>query len=87
MEDKKQPQANVNLNIENTPVLYVDNVFWNVSPDGVMLNFGQSIMGSGGVRIVSRVGMSREFIKRFIVDLGKNLALTEGHGQTGKVRS
>ncbi len=87
MEDKKPIQANVNLNIESTPVLYADNVYWNVSPDGVILNFGQSIMGSGGVRIVSRVGMSREFVKRFIADLGKNLALTEGHGQTGKAKS
>lgn len=85
--DEKQPQANINLNLENTPVLYVDNIYWNISPDGVMLNFGQSIMGSNGIKVVSRVGMNREFLKRFIVDLGKNLALTEGHGQTGKPKS
>ncbi len=87
MDEEKQAQANINLNLENTPVLYADNIFWNISPDGVMLNFGQSIMGSGGVKVVSRVGMSREFVKRFIADLGKNLALTEGHGQTGKAKS
>lgn len=87
MDKNQPPQGNINLNVETTPVLYIDNVFWNITPDGVVLNLGQSIMGPQQVKIIARIGMSREFSKRFISDLGKNLALTEGQGQTGKAKS
>ena len=88
MEDKIQSaKGNVNLNIDNTPVFFTDNVMWNISPYGIVLNFGQSIMGSGQIKITNRVGMSREFMKKFLADLGKNIALTEGQGQTGKAKS
>ena len=86
-DQPKQPLGNVNLNIDTTPVYYTDTVMWNITPDGVVLNFGQRIMGSEQVKVISRIGMSREFVKQFMADLGKNIALTEVHGQTGKEKS
>lgn len=91
MENKPTPQTpnqgNLNLNIDTTPVFYTDFVNWNITPDGVVLNFGQAIMGSNQIKITSRVGLGRDFLKRFIGDLGKMVALTEGQGQTGKPKS
>ena len=84
MDKKQQSPGNVNLNLDTTPVLYTDNVIWNIAPDGVMLNFAQGILGTNQIRVAARVGMSREFAKRFLSDFGKNLALTEVQGQTGK---
>ncbi len=90
MDDKKQPvpmQGNINLNMDVTPVHYVDFVVWNISGNGVVLNFGHAVMGSNQVKITARVGMSKDFLSRFLSDLGKNLVLTEAQGQTGKQKS
>jgi hypothetical protein len=44
-------------------------------------------MGSNQIKVVSRIGMSREFAKKFVKEFGSNLALTEAQGQTGKAKS
>jgi len=84
--ENKQPvvQGNVNINMDATPVYYTDVIFWNISPHGVVLNFGQVIMGSNQVKIITRVGMSREHAKIFMAGFSKNMVLTEAQGQTGK---
>lgn len=86
-EQNQSQQGNVNLNIDNTPVLYTDVIFWNISPDGIVLNFGQTIMGTNQVKIITRVGMSREHAKKLSDKFGKDIALTETQGQTGKKTS
>ena len=62
--DKKTQENNVNLNVDTTPVYFSDFVVWNISPDGIVVNFGQKIMGTNQTKITSRVGMSREFAKK-----------------------
>ena len=86
MDDKKNqaPQVGVNVNVETTPVLYTDNIFMNANEDGIVLDVGQKLLNTNQVRIVARVGMSREHAKKFVQELGKLLALTTGQTQSGE---
>jgi hypothetical protein len=87
MENQQNPvkqSANINLNVDSTPVFFSDFLLWNISPDGVVLNFAQKILGSNQIKIVARIGMSKDFTKKALNDLSKNIALTEAQGQTGK---
>lgn len=84
MDDKKkQQELAVNINLDTTPILYTDNVIITVNPDGVVLDVTQRLANTNQVRVVSRVGMSREHAKKFTTELGKMLALTEGQAKTG----
>jgi len=83
-EDINQQGPQINLNLETTPVYYTDNIFITTNPDGVVLDIAQRIASTNQVRIVTRIGMSREHAKKFILELGKLLDMTEGKIQTGK---
>jgi hypothetical protein len=86
MDKDIKPEATqmaVNVNLETTPILYTDNVFMSTNPDGLVLDFGQRLSNTNQMRIVSRIGMSREHAKKFVLELGKLLAMTEGQVQTG----
>lgn len=86
MKDNNGSQLplSVDINPETTPILYTDNVFLSTNEDGLVMDVCQS-MGSGNrLRIVSRVGMSRQHAKKFLNELGRLLALTEGKSQTGE---
>jgi len=85
--DKKNEKQNlsVNINLDTTPILYTDNIFMTTNEDGVVLDVGQKIgPSSNQLRIVSRIGMSREHAKKFLKELGNLLAMTEGKKQTGE---
>lgn len=85
--DKKNDKQNVsiNLNLDTTPILYTDNIFMTTNDDGVVLDVGQKIGATTNqLRIVSRIGMSREHAKKFLKELGNLLAMTEGKKQTGE---
>ncbi|MHB8975029.1 MAG: hypothetical protein ACYC4N_31770 [Pirellulaceae bacterium] len=88
MDDQKgKNQKNaqqVNLNLDSTPILYTDNVLMTTNSDGVVLDIAQRVGSTNQVRIVSRVGMSREHAKKLVNELGKLLAMTDGKIQTGK---
>lgn len=88
MEDKKNKNPaqgqQVNLNLDTTPILYTDSVFMTTNPDGLVLDIGQRVASTNQVRIVSRVGMSREHAKKFVNELAKLLTMSEGKIQTGK---
>lgn len=86
MDEKgKKPDAQqVNLNLDTTPVLYTDNILMTANPDGVTLDIAQRVGSTNQMRIVSRVGMSRDHAKKFVNELGKLLAMSEGRIQTGK---
>ena len=86
MQQKKQP-VSVNVNLDTTPILYTDNVFITVNEDGVVLDVCQKLVNAQQLRIVSRVGMSRNHAKKFLNELGKLLAMTEGHIQTGEKKN
>lgn len=82
-ETQKQQLA-VNINLDTTPILYTDNVLMATNPDGLVLDFGQRLSNTNQMRIVSRIGMSREHAKKFVAEMGKLLAMTEGQLQTGQ---
>lgn len=88
MDNKKtnvnQQGIAVNVNLDTTPILYTDNVFMSTNEDGVVLDVCQKLGSSNQLRIVSRIGMSRVQAKKFVSELGKLLAMTEGQKQTGK---
>ena len=88
MDDKKnknQPQdPQINLNLDTTPILYTDSIFMTTNPDGLVLDVGQRVASTNQVRIVSRIGMSKDHAKKFVNELAKLLTLTEGKIQTGK---
>ena len=64
--NQKQNQMNVNINLDTTPILYTDNVLISGSEDGIVLDFGQKVGPTNQVRVVARVGMSREHAKKFL---------------------
>lgn len=77
-------QVGVNINLDQTPILYTDNIFMTATEDGVILNVGQKLLNSNQVRIVARIGMSRTHAKKFVSEIGKLLAMSQGHLQSGK---
>ncbi|MDO8551505.1 MAG: hypothetical protein Q7S03_02390 [bacterium] len=85
-DEKKQgssQQLSVNVNLDTTPILYTDNIFMTTNEDGLVLDVCQKIGPTNQVRIVSRVGMSRNHAKKFLQEMGRLLAMTEGQIQTG----
>ena len=85
MSDNKpnEQQVVVDVNLDITPILYTDNIFMTTNEHGVVLDVMQKLGPTNKMRIVSRIGMSREHAKRFLKELGKLLAMTEGQIQTG----
>lgn len=82
--DKKQEEVKVNVNLDTTPILYTDNIFMTVNEDGVVLDVGQKLGATNQLKIVARIGMSREHAKKFLKEFGNLLAMTEGKKQTGE---
>ena len=83
--DKKQKDGgefNVSVNLDTTPIVYTDSVHMTTNPLGVVLDVMQRVGSTNQVRIVARIGMSREHAKIFAQELAKLLALTEGNAQT-----
>jgi len=87
MDDKtknQQSQVVVDVNLDTTPILFTDNIFMSTNEYGVVLDVMQRIGPSNKMRIVSRIGMSREHAKKFMQEFGKLLVMTEGQIKTGK---
>lgn len=84
MDQKNTAQdISINVNLDTTPVLFTDNVFMTTNEDGVVLDVAQKLGSTNQIRIVSRIGMSRSHAKKFVKELGKLLAMTEGSNQSG----
>lgn len=80
-EQNKQEQK-INVNTQSTPVIYTDNIFMTTNNFGVVLDVGQRLANTNQIQVISRIGMSREHAKKFVEELGKLLAMTEGQVQT-----
>lgn len=80
----QNPQMQVSINLDTTSILYTDSVTMTTNSDGVVLNIMQRVGPSNQVRIVARIGMSREHAKKLVGELGKLLIQTEGQTQTGE---
>ena len=74
----------VNLNLDTTPVYYTDNILMSINNDGVVLDVAQRIAASNQLRVVTRIGMSRDHAKKFVNKLGELLIKSEGKMQTGE---
>ena len=79
-------QIAVNMNLDTTPILYTDTINMTTNEDGLVLDVGQRVLGQNQIRVVARVGMSRNHAKKFLTELGRLLAMTEGNLQTGESR-
>lgn len=85
MDDKNQqvaPKINRNLNPDTTRILYSDDITMTINKDSVVFDFGQRIINTNQIQIVSRLGMTREFAKDLYKLLNNLLSLTEGQMQT-----
>ncbi len=74
----------VSVNLDSTPILYTDSISMTTNDFGVVFDVMQRVGPTNQVRIVSRLGMSREHAKRFVEELGKLLLAAEGQVQTTK---
>lgn len=84
-EENKIPdqQMSLNVNLDTTPVLYTDNILITANPDGIVMDICQRLGTTNQVRVVSRIGMSREHAKKFVQSLETIIAKSEGKLQTG----
>ena len=90
MDDKtknQQAQIQIDINLDKTPILYTDIVYMTTNDDGLVLDFAQKLGPTNKVRIVSRIGMSRQHARKFLNELGKLVAMTEGQLQTNKAKN
>lgn len=90
MDENKSVQQNnqtvVDVNLDTTPILYTDNILMSTNEYGVVFDMAQNLGPTNKLRIVSRVGMSREHARKFITELGKLLAMTEGQMTTNNMK-
>jgi hypothetical protein len=76
-ETIKQNQPQLSMNLDTTPILYTDNIAIITNKMGIVWNIVQQVGSSNAARIVARIGMSREYAKKFNQELGKLLVITQ----------
>lgn len=73
----------VTINLDQMPILYTDNIMVTSNEDGVVLDFCQRVGSSPQVRVVARVGMSREHTKKLLMVLTGQLEQRTGEKPVG----
>ncbi|PIU69246.1 hypothetical protein COS81_00740 [candidate division WWE3 bacterium CG06_land_8_20_14_3_00_42_16] len=81
-ENSKKPGFNISVNVDQTPILYTDNVFMSANEDGLVFDFCQKMGPTNQMRIVARIGMSKEHGKKFAKSLEALLVSSETKLQT-----
>lgn len=76
--------ANINVNLDTTPILYTDNVLISVNEAGVVLDFCQQLISTNQVRVVARIGLSRQHSKKFSDQLEAMIKVAEGQAQSSE---
>jgi len=84
-QNTKQQNLEISINLDTTPIIYTDNIFMTINEDGLVLDICQKLGPTNQIRIVNRIGMSREHAKKFVKKLNELLSQTEGKIQSGKV--
>ncbi len=74
----------INLNPENTKILYTDMIYININEDGTTLDICQKVGPTEQFHVVARIGMSRSHAEKLATELSRTLALTSARGTTGK---
>ena len=88
MDNKnKNQEQQISINFDTNNILYTDNIYITTNPDGVIMDVMQRFLSTNQIRVVSRIGMSREHAKKFVAELGKLLAITEGQSVTGEKKN
>jgi hypothetical protein len=90
MDDKlkdQKPAVQIDINLDKTPILYTDNIYMTTNEDGLVLDFTQKLGPTNRLRIVSRIGMSRQHAKKFLSELSRLVAMTDGQLQTNKTKN
>ena len=83
----EKTELNLNVNLDTTPVLYTDTVFMTVNDDGVVFDVCQKVGNTNQLRVVSRIGMSKEHAKKFVAQLSQLMVQAETHGKVQSNRS
>ncbi len=83
-EQKESSNTRVNINLDKTPILYTDNIGITANQDGVVFDVMQRLGNTGNIRIVARIGMSKNQAQKFSLELGKMLAMTLSSKDLGK---
>ena len=78
MAEEKKPEQQVTINLDQTPILYTDNVMVTGNEDGVVFDFCQRVGSSSQIRVVARVGMSREHARKFLMALTRQIEQEPG---------
>jgi len=60
-------EAGVSINLDKTPTLYTDSVMITGNEDGVIFDFCQRVGPGPQMRVVSRIGMSREHARKLLM--------------------
>lgn len=84
-DKQKQEQAmgqQVSINLDKTPILYTDSVMITSNEDGVIFDFCQRVGPGPQMRVVSRIGMSREHARKLLMALTGQM-----EREPGKVRT
>lgn len=85
-EQQIKKELAINVNLDTTPILYTDNIIMSTNEDGMVLDVCQKLGPTNQLRVVARVGMSRDHAKKFVNKMGKLLLTTEGQKQTGEAK-
>jgi len=94
MDDNKQRQNQtaeqhlpagrhgVSINLDKTPILYTDSVMITGNEDGVIFDFCQRVGPGPQMRVVSRIGMSREHARKLLMAFTGQMEREPGKAQT-----
>lgn len=83
MDKNNDGQLQVDLNPDTTPIYYTDSISMTANQDGMVFDVLQRVGNTARAKVVTRIGMSREHAKKFVAELSKLLAITEGQAKTG----
>lgn len=83
-DEKQKREFSVNVNAQETPVLYTDNILMSVNEDGVVLDVCQRLGQSNQLQVVARMGMSTSHARKLVKQLGELLMMSTGERRTGK---
>ncbi|OGE44500.1 hypothetical protein A3B45_05110 [Candidatus Daviesbacteria bacterium RIFCSPLOWO2_01_FULL_39_12] len=84
MDEKPKNTHNLNVNFDSTPVFYTDNINVTANEDGVVFDVMQRLMSTNNIRIVARIGMSREHAKKLVTILEATIKSAESAMQSAE---
>ncbi len=84
MDEKLKNATNINVNFDSTPIFYTDNINVTANEDGIIFDVMQRLMNSNNIRVVARIGMSREHAKKLVTILEATIKSAESAMQSAE---